>query len=319
MRKRSNRSPSALLLGCLSAIGGCCDAPDPKPPIDQAAAPESLGQTAYDHVAGLVAMGPRHAGTKGWRNALWYIETELQRIGLEPEREEFDSAVAQTTFANVRCTIPGRSETRLVLACHHDTKVFEGHLNEEDNFHFVGANDSASGVGLCLSLAGYYVDHPPPLTIELCFFDGEESLTIDWNDQLSLFGSREYVRQHVEDGRLDGHPVRAMVLVDMVGADHLSFDDDQRSTPWLKRLFRTTARDLGLEHLVFRERGSIKDDHVPFLAAGIPSINLIDLYDNPEWHTPDDTLDHIRAESLQHSARLVLELIERIATRRTSL
>ena len=48
------------------------------------------------------------------------------------------------------------------------------------------------------------------------------------------------------------------------------------------------------------------DDHRPFLDDGIPAIDLIDLYDNPQWHTVEDTLDHISAKSLQIVGEVVL-------------
>ena len=42
----------------------------------------------------------------------------------------------------------------------------------------------------------------------------------------------------------------------------------------------------------------ILDDHSPFNAIGIPTIDLID-FDFPAWHTAGDTMDKLSAESLQ--------------------
>jgi len=39
-----------------------------------------------------------------------------------------------------------------------------------------------------------------------------------------------------------------------------------------------------------------KDDHIPFLRAGIPSVDIIDI-DYPYWHTTSDTPDHVSARS----------------------
>ena len=59
----------------------------------------------------------------------------------------------------------------------------------------------------------------------------------------------------------------------------------------------------------------VKDDHSPFLDAGFPSICLID-FDfgsapglNDWWHTPNDTIDKISAESLLVSGRLTAEIL----------
>ena len=35
---------------------------------------------------------------------------------------------------------------------------------------------------------------------------------------------------------------------------------------------------------------AVEDDHMPFLKAGVPALDIIDL-DYPQWHTPQDTLD----------------------------
>ena len=39
------------------------------------------------------------------------------------------------------------------------------------------------------------------------------------------------------------------------------------------------------------------DDHTPFLRRGIRAVDLID-FDYPYWHTTQDTLDKVTAESL---------------------
>jgi Peptidase family M28 len=40
------------------------------------------------------------------------------------------------------------------------------------------------------------------------------------------------------------------------------------------------------------------DDHTPLNAIGIPTIDVID-FDFTWWHTADDTMDKVNAESLQ--------------------
>ena len=43
---------------------------------------------------------------------------------------------------------------------------------------------------------------------------------------------------------------------------------------------------------------SITDDHTPLNAIGVPTMDLID-FDFAWWHTPDDTVDKLSAESLR--------------------
>jgi hypothetical protein len=44
--------------------------------------------------------------------------------------------------------------------------------------------------------------------------------------------------------------------------------------------------------------GGITDDHTPLNAIGIPTVDLID-FDFPWWHTAEDTIDKVSAESLR--------------------
>ena len=53
------------------------------------------------------------------------------------------------------------------------------------------------------------------------------------------------------------------------------------------------------EYQVFiAESTRVEDDHMPFLAAGVPSVDIIDL-DYEPWYTAKDTLDAVSARSLQ--------------------
>ena len=44
------------------------------------------------------------------------------------------------------------------------------------------------------------------------------------------------------------------------------------------------------------EETTVEDDHIPFLKAGVPSLDIIDL-DYPQWHTAQDTLDAVAARA----------------------
>ena len=57
----------------------------------------------------------------------------------------------------------------------------------------------------------------------------------------------------------------------------------------------------------------IIDDHIPFLNAGVSSVDLIDLTyggnssPGTYWHTPHDTLDKVSQESLEIMGKVVLK------------
>ena len=68
----------------------------------------------------------------------------------------------------------------------------------------------------------------------------------------------------------------------------------------------------GHEQFVFRRDESANDDHRPFLDAGIPAVDLIDLNGNPHWHERTDTIENMSAQSLQITADLVLTMLPEV-------
>jgi glutaminyl-peptide cyclotransferase len=287
-------------------------------PIDQTTplklrgtrAPTDLGERAMSHCRELVALGPRYFGQPGWSKQLDYIVKTLSVAGVAARRDTWTNRRELITFSNVSAIIPGDQPGRIVLACHHDTKCTTGHPVAQHNFDFIGANDGASAVGLLLALAPALKARSDRPAIELVFFDGEESLDFDWNDDRALFGSKRYVKRHLE-ARAQGatQPIAAMLLLDMVGRADLHIQEDLYSDARLRQICWSAAVATGHDEQFFRVAEAAKDDHVPFLLAGIPAIDLIDLNGNPYWHTVDDTLEHMSAESLQAVADVVLTMV----------
>lgn len=280
----------------------------PLPEVVRRPCPPDVGARAYEHVARLVSFGGRHTGSPGWQRSLDYIAAEIVRLGLRPVRDRWIDQREKLVFENISVTLPGRSSTRIVIGAHHDTKCTSGHDEPRHNFEFVGANDSGSGVGLLLALAEVWKDADRGATLEIVFFDGEESIPYVWDIDRALFGSRRFVKEYQERIRVrpDEPRIAAFVLLDMVGAADLDIDDEENSDPRLRRIFRRAAEACGHERYFFQREQKVSDDHLPFLQAGIPSIDLIDIADNPQWHTPDDTLEHISARSLQIVAEVVV-------------
>jgi hypothetical protein len=328
----SSRTRSLVLLGLIGGIVGLAlvlqqlrQEPGEQPrelpygrPVDRTAtlefeavrAPQDLGDLAMHHCRILVGFGPRYFGQPGWSKQLDHIVQTLTNQGLDVDRDTWTDRIHRITFSNVVATIPGKRKERIVLACHHDTKCTTGHPIQQHNFDFVGANDGASGVSLLLALAPELQKRANEATIDLVFFDGEESLDFDWNDDKALFGSKRFVQRHLAAReRGDEAPIAAMILVDMVGRIDLHIQEELWSTERLRRICWSAAKATGHEQQFYRVSEGAKDDHVPFLVAGIPAIDLIDLKGNPYWHTPHDTLEYMSAASIQKVADVVLTML----------
>jgi Zn-dependent M28 family amino/carboxypeptidase len=266
-----------------------------------AAAPESPpgfdGARAHGHVRELVAIGPRPAGSPGGAQARRYILAELAELGIRAAEDPFEATtpLGPVRMANVAATLPGERPDRLIIAGHYDTKLFP-------RAHFVGANDGGSSAAFLLEIARVLHGRPNPLTIELLFLDGEESV-VAWTGTDHTYGSRHYVDAARRTGSLAS--IRALILVDMIGDRDLAIRRESQSTRWLTDLIWASAKRLGVSRHFLDESTPIEDDHVPFLEAGVPAVDVIDL-DYPAWHTPADTLDQVAARSLQVVGDVVL-------------
>ena len=294
---------------CMLVLGsGCWLRSGSRLELEVVPAPQDLGKHAYEHVAKLVSFGERYPGSAGSAKAIDYIVAELEEMGLEPVRHKWIDKIEQIPLTNITATLPGESKNKIVIGCHHDTKRCNGHNDPAENFTFVGANDSGSGIGLVLELARELVKKKHRPTYEFVFFDGEESLSFDWDITRALFGSRYYVRRYqqaiLDDD--DAPIIEGFVLLDMVGAKDLQIDEDTNSDEEFRDLFYAAAEANGQQEFFFEYSSAVTDDHVPFIEAKIRAIDLIDVVDNPQWHTPDDVLEHVSADSLQIVGEVVL-------------
>jgi glutaminyl-peptide cyclotransferase len=254
---------------------------------------EFSGEKALAHVQRLVDLGPRPAGSEAIQKARDDIEAELRHSGWQVTRQAFtdDTPRGKTQFANLIARFPGQAKAEspsLLLCSHYDTKTF-------DTIRFVGANDGGSSTGLLLELARVLGQHPGlARKVELAFFDGEEAYE-NFTETDGLYGSRYFARQLQAEG---AKQFRKGVLFDMIGDRSLGITLPADAPPAMARDLFAAAEALKLrEYFSYLDRDLI-DDHTPLNAIGIPTIDIID-FDYPWWHTAEDTMDKINAQSLQ--------------------
>lgn len=267
------------------------------------------GARAWAHLEHQVALGPRPAGSTASVATRRYILDQLKASGIAAAQQAFtaDTPAGPIPMVNVIATIPGQRPDRIVLASHYDTK-------RSPNFPFVGASDGASSTAALLELGRVLASRRGDLTIELLFLDGEEAVNWEWQGADNTYGSRHYVDRAQADGTIRN--LRALVLLDMIGDRDLRIRRDANSTPWLVDLVWTAAARLGHRGVFADELTTIDDDHVPFLRAGVPSVDIIDL-DYPQWHTAQDDLAHVSPKSLQIVGDVVLAALPDIEARLT--
>ena len=276
--------------------------------VSAAQTPVAFDSTrAYAHVREQVALGPRPAGSPANVKTREYIIKTLAASSYKAVEQSFEATtpVGPVRMTNITATLPGERADRIVLASHFDTKPVE-------EFRFVGANDGGSSTAALLELARVLKARPRPrATIEFLFFDGEEAWG-EWRDPNHTYGSRHYVTAARAAGTLDS--LKALILLDMIGDRSLNLRRDTNSTPWLTDIVWATARRLGHGAHFLDDPFPVEDDHIPFLKAGVPSVDLIDL-DYAAWHTAADTLDQVSARSLQVVGEVVLAALPEIEAR----
>ena len=275
-----------------------------------AAAPRFDASRAWDHLRAVLAFGPRPAGSPAIDQTRQYIKTQLAQLKVNVVEQAWDDTTpaGRVHMVNLIATIPGTSTDRIVIAGHFDTKRFR-------EFRFVGANDGGSSTAFLIELARVLKDRKNALTIELLFLDGEEAVNWDWRGLDNTYGSRHYVQAAQQSGTLGG--IKALVLLDMIGDRDLTIRRDANSTPWLVDLVWGAAARAGHRSTFSTELTTIEDDHIPFLRAGVPAVDIIDL-DNPTWHTAQDDLEHVSARSLQIVGEVILAALPDIERRLAS-
>jgi Zn-dependent M28 family amino/carboxypeptidase len=270
----------------------------------QAPAPKFDSTRAYGHLRDMVDIGPRVSGTPANTKTREYILSTLKTLGIKATEQPFEgrTPLGPVKMVNVIATLPGTRPERIVIGSHFDTKLFR-------EFRFVGASDGASSTGALLELARVLKDQPRPFTIELLFLDGEEAVGT-WTATDSTYGSRHYVQAAQQAGSLKS--IKAFILLDMIGDKDLNIRREANSTPWLTDAIWSAAKRLGHSKYFLPESTPIEDDHLPFLHAGVPSVDIIDL-DYHAWHTAEDTLQNVSANSLQIVGDVVLAALPEIA------
>lgn len=273
------------------------------------------GAKAYDFTAKLVAFGPRPPASDAIHKTQDYIRSKLKGFGCAVDDDDFNAQTPIGTLAmkNIVAKIPGTGPGIILLLTHYDTLRLE---------NFVGADDGGSSSGLMLEMASLLCADPKqPNAVWIAFLDGEEAQSVvngvaQWTNADSVYGSRELAARMAISGDLK--KIKAVILADMVGQKDLHLLRESNSTKWLTNLVWRNAARLGYKDVFLPGEANLSDDHGPFLARGVPAVDLIDYndYNNAGyWHTPQDTMDKISARSLAIVGHVILESVNELQKR----
>jgi glutaminyl-peptide cyclotransferase len=245
------------------------------------------GSRALADVQTQVAFGPRIVGTEGHAQIRKWIQAELESAGwmVEVQQTERMRHAIYNIIAKRNTENP-----QIILGAHYDTRMYADQDSEPGKQvePVPGANDGASGVAVLLELARTLPEDATPTW--LVFLDTEDNGNFEGWDW--ILGSQAFVDE------IKVQP-QAVVILDMIGDADLNIYLERNSNPKIRAEIWSTAASLGYaDKFINEEKYSMLDDHTPFLAAGIPAVDIID-FDYPYWHTTGDTPDKVSAESLK--------------------
>lgn len=220
-------------------------------------------------------------------------------------------------FHNIIATLDPSACSRLVFACHYDSKLMK---------NFVGATDSAVPCAMMIhmmkSLNPFLKKLQSETTLQLIFFDGEEAF-VNWNEHDSIYGSRHLAnlwnRQKLNfeekskcsylsefESQLDR--IQVLILLDLIGSKNPQFYSYFSNTNSLhSRLIQIEKKlnELNPNYYAnyFKNRrglGLIEDDHIPFLQKGVPILHVIPSPFPSVWHKISDNKENIHHPSIIH-------------------
>lgn len=256
------------------------------------------GDRAFAMLQAQCDMGVRPPGSAAHEKCKAYI---LQQ--LTPNVDKVDTQAfpyhdpdrkVMLHLTNIIGVINPAAAKKVLLFTHWDTRPTADQDLDHKDKPIIGADDGASGVATLLELARVLHAKRPTVGVILLFVDGE-----DWGpgeDKMYL-GAIHFAQNP------GAYKPAYAILLDMIGQKDLQIHREQGSQyehPELNDRVWAAAAALGYGAQFPNSPigQGIGDDHVPFNAAGIPAIDLID-FDYPYWHTLQDTADKCSPQSLK--------------------
>ena len=274
------------------------------------------GSRAMTHIEEQLRFTPRSMDTPGHQKTIDYIKTELAKSGVTAVTTQdfvYRSGGKLLALFNIVARLNPENPRRVIVATHYDSIIRAYRDSKNPQAAMPGANNSASGVALLLETARVLsASPPPPVGIDLIFFDGEEgpkSLGAgdpDWHP----IGSPHFV-EHLKDYYPNGKAEKAVDFDMVCKKDILLMPEASsvKTAPAEVKAFWELGAAIAPKAFSTRLTYPISDDHTALNEAGIPSFLVIDFEYEPYFNTSEDTLDKCSAQSLETVGRTLLRYL----------
>lgn len=271
-------------------------------------------QKAYAYTAQIAAFGERWPGSPGHKKTEDLIHQVMQKDGARIEADDFTATTprgpvpVRNIIGKFNVSTDPKQEI-LILAGHYDTLFQPG---------FIGANDGGSSTAILLAFADALAGQKMmKMQIWLVWTDLEEAINSFTGDD-GLYGSRHLAQKLAANGTRSR--VRGFFLLDMIGDKQLGVARETESNRPLQDVIARAAAQLGYSQYFFQYNVGIIDDHVPFIRAGIPAVDVVDArygrmgptFDSMgEFHHANtDTMDKVSQHSFEVVGKTMLLTVE---------
>jgi glutaminyl-peptide cyclotransferase len=278
----------------------------------QAAAAAFDGKAAFAMLERQCAFGPRVPGTAAHDSCFSFLVGRFRALApvVETDTFTYDSPDLGTELRlmNAVARFKPKAKERILFAAHWDSRPW---ADKDPNparrtRPILGANDGASGVAVLLEVARVLRKSGTPIGVDLAIFDGED-LGTEENPSGYFRGAIRYVDRL---GALGAERPLFVIVIDMVGKKDLVLQWETNSRNQASNIVDMVwaeARELGINNFKSAPGPAVYDDHVPFLNASIPAIDLID-FNFPEWHTTGDVPAVCSPQSLEAVGKVLVSL-----------
>lgn len=316
--------PLLLAAALFAACGDGQQQPTPEgPDFTAVATPTFCADSAYQYVARQLHFGVRAPGSKGHQQCAQYLASAMRQWCDTVVVQEFTAVLWNgDTYRgqNIICSLDPAKSERVLLGAHWDSRLWADHDASEANHRkpIMGANDGASGVGTLMEMARVMSGQRPRVGVDIVFFDMEDQGTPEWADSDAsdawCLGSQYWAR----NPHRPFYNARYGILLDMVGTRQPRYTREEFSRHYapgiVEKLWRAASQMGHGNVFVERDTDPILDDHLYVnRLANIPMVDIVQNSDGcsffPYWHTLEDDLSCIDAQSLKTTADVVLKVI----------
>jgi glutaminyl-peptide cyclotransferase len=275
------------------------------------------GSQAMADIASQLRFTPRSLDTPGHQQTIDFIESRLAKTPFHSvTRQRWvyrGEDGTQQTLTNVIARLAPANPRRIIVATHYDSIVRAYRDPTSPDAPMPGANNSASGVAVLLETARVMASMPPPpLGIDMIFFDGEEGpKSLGAGDPNWRALGSPYFAAHLDD--FYTRKPESGVVFDMVCYRDLKLHPELSSLTYAPaQVSKFWNIGASISPGVFLRKPTtypVGDDQTALANAGIPSFLVIDFAYEPWFNTTQDTLDKCSAASLASVGRTLLRYL----------